>query len=63
MPLVELARYYNRAEISIAQSVLTNADIESFVFDRETAIAFVPARLMVLDEDEAEARRLLRATP
>ena len=58
MPLVELARYYDRAEASIVQSALENEGIETVMFDREMVL-FVPARLMVLDEDESRARYVL----
>ena len=61
MSLVELARYTDRAEIAIARSLLASADIESFVFDQDMLL--VPARLMVLDEDEAAARQLLSSIP
>ncbi|HMI18818.1 MAG TPA: DUF2007 domain-containing protein [Sphingomonas sp.] len=60
MPLVELERYYDRALASIVQSALAEEGIESVMFDRETVL-FVPARIMVLDEDEAEARRVLES--
>ena len=62
MPLVELARLPDRVQASLVQTVLANAGIESFMFDRETVL-YGPARIMVLDEDEAEARRLLGAIP
>ncbi|WP_420136773.1 DUF2007 domain-containing protein [Sphingomonas sp.] len=58
MPLVELARYTDRGEIAIARSLLASAGIESFIFDQEMML--VPARLMVLDEDDAAARQVLR---
>ncbi|WP_442678789.1 putative signal transducing protein [Sphingomonas sp. ASY06-1R] len=57
MSLVELARYTDRAEIALARSRLASADIESFVFDQDMLL--VPARLMVLDDDEAAARQVL----
>ena len=61
MPLIELARYSNRALASIAQSALANGGIESFVFDEQMMLMpfEIPARLMVLDEDLAKANRLL----
>ena len=62
MPLVELTRAHDRAQIDILQSVVADAGIESFVFGRETVL-LVPARLMVLDEDQAEASRLLIESP
>lgn len=58
MPLVELERYYDRAQASIVQSALANEGIESVIFDREMVL-FVPARLMVLDEDVSKARYVL----
>lgn len=62
MPLVELARYYDRAQASIVQSALMSEGIETVMFDRETVL-FVPARLMVLDEDESRARYILGLMP
>jgi len=61
MPLIELARYSNRALASIAQSALASVGIESFVFDEQMMLMpfEIPARLMVLDEDLTEAKRLL----
>ena len=58
MPLVELERYYDRAQASIVQSALASEGIDSVMFDREMVL-FVPARLMMLDEDEARARYVL----
>lgn len=62
MPLVELERYYDRAQASIVQSALASEGIDSVMFDREMVL-FVPARLMVLDEDEARARYVLGLIP
>jgi hypothetical protein len=58
MPLVELERFFDRIQAAVVQSALTDAGIESFLFDQENVL-FVPARLMVLDEDEADARRVM----
>ncbi len=51
--------------LSYAADVLTQAGIESVVFDTHASImdgsmAMVPRRLMVLDEDHARADQLLR---
>jgi len=62
MPLVELERYYDRAQASIVQSALASEGIESVMFDREMVL-FVPARLMVLDEDVSRARYVLSLMP
>jgi hypothetical protein len=62
MALVEVARYYDRAQASIVQSALESEGIEAILFDREMVL-FVPARLMVLDEDESRARYFLGLMP
>ena len=60
----ELLRTNNVVYISFAQAVLADAGIETLVFDGnmsivEGSIGALPRRLMVADEDEAAARRLL----
>ena len=55
----------NPVVLSYAADVLTQAGIESVVFDTHASImdgsmAMVPRRLMVLDEDFERADRLLR---
>lgn len=62
----ELLRTNNVVYISYAQAVLADAGIETLVFDGnmsivEGSIGALPRRLMVADEDEAAARRLLAA--
>lgn len=62
----ELLRTNNVVYISYAQAVLSDAGIETLVFDGnmsivEGSIGALPRRLMVSDEDEAAARRLLAA--
>lgn len=62
----ELLRTNNVVYISYAQAVLGDAGIETLVFDGnmsivEGSIGALPRRLMVADEDEAAARRLLEA--
>ncbi|HZF94463.1 MAG TPA: DUF2007 domain-containing protein [Allosphingosinicella sp.] len=63
MPLVQLARYYNSFEAGLAKSRLEAEGIESVLFDTgmswEGLGGLIPIRLMVLDEDEADARRVL----
>ena len=44
------------------QSALESEGIDCVMFDREMVL-FVPARLMVLDEDESKARYLLSLIP
>lgn len=63
MALVELGRF-DRQEAYIVQGVLEDAEIMSFVFDAGTSIAdgsylLIPVRVMVDDEDLANARRIL----
>ncbi len=62
----ELLRTNNVVYISYAQAVLADAGIETLVFDGnmsivEGSIGALPRRLMVADEDESAARRLLEA--
>lgn len=60
----ELLRTNNVVYLSYAQAVLKDAGIETVVFDGhmsvlEGSIGVFPRRLMVADDDEAAARRLL----
>jgi hypothetical protein len=64
MGLVELGRYPNSAVAHIIRGRLQAEGIEAFCFDTgmnlaEGAPLLFPVRLMVLDEDLADARRLL----
>ena len=63
MALVELARFYNSFEAGAARSLLDSEDIDCFIFDLEMSWegmgGVIPIRLMVDDEDEEEARRIL----
>ncbi len=63
MALVELAKFYNSFEASVAQSRLTSEDIDSVLFDTQMnwggLDGVVPVRLMVDEEDFAQAKRLL----
>lgn len=63
MALVEVARFYNSFEAGLAQSKLTDSDIDSVLFDLEMANygigVAIPIRLMVLDEDLTIAQRNL----
>ena len=63
MPLVELARFDNRIEAELARLNLGSEGIEAVLFDAGTNSfgPMMPVRLMVLDEELAEARRLLSA--
>ena len=65
MALVELARFYNSFEAGLARSVLAEHNIDSVLFDTEMTWegmgGIIPIRLMVLDEDQDEARLILRA--
>ncbi|HWC62833.1 MAG TPA: DUF2007 domain-containing protein [Rhizomicrobium sp.] len=56
----------NPVLLSYATDVLSQAGIESVIFDTHASImdgsmAMVPRRLMVLDDDYAKAEKLLRA--
>ena len=56
----------NPVLLSYATDLLSQAGIESVIFDTHASImdgsmAMVPRRLMVLDEDYAKAEELLRA--
>jgi hypothetical protein len=61
--LVEAARYHSRVEADLARLYLESEGVESVLFDSEINSSygglFMPVRLMVLDEDLQEARRLL----
>lgn len=61
--LVELARFDNRIEAELARLNLAAEGIETVLFDAEmNSFGFgpmMPVRLMVLDEELEEARRLL----
>lgn len=63
MALVELARFDNRIEAELARLHLGSEGIESVLFDAEmSSFGFgpmMPVRLMVLDEELEDARRVL----
>ncbi|HYD12828.1 MAG TPA: DUF2007 domain-containing protein [Allosphingosinicella sp.] len=64
MALVEAARFFTRIEAEIARGALEAADIPAILFDTETNwggadLGVVPVRLMVHEDDLAEAQRLL----
>lgn len=63
MALVEVARFYNSFEAGIAKSRLEADGLPAFLFDVEMTWEgmglLIPVRLMVDDEDESEARRIL----
>jgi hypothetical protein len=65
MALVQLARFYNSFEAGLAKSKLEAEGIESVLFDTEMSWeglgGLIPIRMMVLDEDVAEARRVLES--
>jgi hypothetical protein len=65
--LVEVGRFNSRVEADLARLYLQSEGVEAVLFDTEVsnfygffASPFMPIRLMVLDEDIDEARRLLR---
>jgi len=56
----------NPATLSFAQALLKDAEIESFLFDMNASVMdgstiLVRRRLMIIDEDEDEAREVLDA--
>jgi len=61
--LGEAARYTTRVEADIARLYLESEGVEAVLFDTEVNYfyggLFLPVRLMVLDEDVDQARRLL----
>lgn len=62
--MIEILRTLNPVDISYAQALLKDAKIESHLFDAgvsaiEGSISAFPQRLMVIDEDEVEAREIL----
>ncbi|HWJ37748.1 MAG TPA: DUF2007 domain-containing protein [Sphingomicrobium sp.] len=65
--LVEAARFNSRVEADLARLYLESEGIEAVLFDTEINYfyggLFMPVRLMVLDEDLAEAEALLRTEP
>jgi hypothetical protein len=67
MALVELAKYYNVYEASLVKGRLEAADIASILFDTEMnwggLDGVVPVRLMIDEDDLAQARRVLAERP
>ena len=63
MSLVELARFDNRVEADLARLNLKAEGIEAVLFDADMHSfgwgPIMPIRLMVLEEDLVDARRLL----
>lgn len=64
--MICLIRTMNLVTLSFAQAVLKDAGIESFLFDMNSSVldgstTIVRRRLMIIDEDEDEARELLEA--
>jgi Putative prokaryotic signal transducing protein len=63
MALVEAAKFYNVFEASLAKGRLDAEDVPSVLFDTEMnwggLDGVVPVRLMVDEDDLAEARQIL----
>ena len=63
MSLVELVRFDNRVEADLARLNLESEGIEAVLFDADMHSfgwgPIMPIRLMVLEEDLEDARRLL----
>jgi hypothetical protein len=61
--VVELGRYQTRTEAELVRLFLASADIETVLFDAEMNSygwgPMMPVRLMILDEDLEQARKLL----
>jgi hypothetical protein len=67
MALVELAKFYNVFEASLAKGRLDAEEIDSILFDTEMnwggLDGVVPVRLMVDEDDLDRARRILDDQP
>ena len=60
--MVELERTMDPIRLSVMRSVLTDADIQHFVFDDRTGAILqgvIPVRLMVHEDDVELARRAI----
>jgi len=62
--MVPIIKTVNPATLNFAEAVLKEAMIDYFILDQnasiiEGSIGVIPRRLMVIDEDEAAARRAL----
>lgn len=62
--VVEAARFPTRVEADLARLYLESEGVEAVLFDAEIQSIdwgpMIPVRVMVLDQDLAEARRVLR---
>ncbi len=67
MALAEAARFYDSLAAGAAQSLLTEAGIDSFIFDMGMTLQGVgfaiPVRLMVDEDDLENAQSLLAEEP
>lgn len=62
--MTELEKTNDRVRLSYLQALLSDAGVESFVFDDLSPWPGVfPGRLMVADEDAAGARQLIAEAP
>ena len=64
--MICIIRTMNPVTLSFAQAVLKDAQIESFLFDVNCSVLdgstiLVRKRLMIIDEDETDAREILEA--
>lgn len=64
--MICVIRTMNPVTLSYAQALLKDAEIESFLFDMNSSVLdgstiTIRRRLMVIDEDEADAREVLSA--
>jgi len=62
--MIEILRTLNPVDISYAEALLKDAQIQTHVFDTnisvlDGSISAFPRRLLVIDEDETEAREIL----
>ncbi len=68
MSLIELARFANSHDAALARGRLESVGIPAFVFDDAMNIGegvgfLIPARLMVLADDRADALAILADVP
>jgi hypothetical protein len=66
MALVEAAKFYDSLAAGAAQSRLSDAGVDSFIFDLGMSLQSglaVPVRLMVDEDDLGKAERLLAEAP
>lgn len=62
--LIEIGRFYKAYQADLARMFLESRGVHAVVFDAASALysdgALIPVRLMVLDEDLADAEAAMR---